>query len=671
MARTDLLALTLDDLAAFSNVGLARRAQKEIESGTPAYSLTEDDTGNVRVAWADDIICDLPANSSLAQSVCSCPATGMCRHLLRAVLAYQKEAAANYTADVAAHATATPIWSPGDISDDTLGQYLSAATLNRARRSFDEGQVIEVRRGTKPTAYLHNAALTVRFLVAGDLRYTRCECTETQPCSHVALAIWGFRRLAADQTAGIVDSRRDPYPVPDDLLTDISATLDELATYGVANAPPPLWDGLRRLDARCRAGGLIWPAEIIAELVLHGERYAARDARFAADEVAGLIGELGARMAAIRSQPPGVPQLYVRGAAQDGATQVGAARLIGVGCGVRLKRRSIEVAAYMQNVETGHVVTLRQEFVEADPAQVARPFWQMAGAMVAKSGALSALGVGQLLMKGGKRTADAGLSLSRSQSALNPQTFYWEGLRSPLLAESLAELRAHLDAQPPSALRPRRLTEDLFVCAVVGAGGDPHFEPISQTVVATMRDADGETATLRHPFTTRGQAGCEAMLAALSTRADTLRFVSGMVRATPGGLVIAPVALVFQDGATRTTIQPWVAPPTPDVKTTLVAPSTALFSAPDPIADYVTQLSEGLGELWLLGLARADGRALRRWRDLHAMGAERGFVRFLGAVAAVGAWLQQSEDSLSRDYAGGAARMRDLSLLVRLAHDVA
>ena len=74
-----------------ANRGLVRRARAEVESGDLACELREGPEGDLEVRWSDGVTCLLPAGAGLAQGRCSCPATTLCRHLLRSVLVYQRE----------------------------------------------------------------------------------------------------------------------------------------------------------------------------------------------------------------------------------------------------------------------------------------------------------------------------------------------------------------------------------------------------------------------------------------------------------------------------------------------------------------------------------------------------------------------------------------------------
>src|SRR5688572_29132954 len=81
--RLKQIAAALDDdaLAAMANKGLVRRAQKDLETAAPQILDVFGDRVRIQVAEAAVEIPELPSKST-----CSCPATGICRHILSALL---------------------------------------------------------------------------------------------------------------------------------------------------------------------------------------------------------------------------------------------------------------------------------------------------------------------------------------------------------------------------------------------------------------------------------------------------------------------------------------------------------------------------------------------------------------------------------------------------------
>ncbi|MCU0495152.1 MAG: hypothetical protein MUD01_26495 [Chloroflexaceae bacterium] len=662
--RTDLLALSPDDLVLLANRGLVKRAQQELQAGELQVELEEADDGTVTARWSDGVTCGLPGGKPASAGTCSCPATTICRHLLRTVLAYQ--------AHVAAHASEAPPapvhpWNPGSISDEQLAQHVTRPARTWARQAYDSGQVFELVCSAKPTAYCHSLACSVRFLVPGDVRYTHCDCAEPAPCRHVPLAVWAFRLLDEGRTSGIVETNPTPHPVPTSLLDDLDGTLRELVLAGMNGAPQPLIERLRRIESRLRSDGMVWPADAMADMLQQHAAYATHDARFTPVVLSRLMGELCVRGDAVRASTGAVPQLFVRGAANDRETSLARARLTGLGCSVRVRRGGVELAAYMQDADSGSLIVVRRDTNDPEDQTVAPPpFWQLAQWSVAKGVTLAALAGGQALVKGGKRLPNGTYLPSRAQLALNPQAYAWESLRAPLLAEDFSELAAHISAQPPPALRPRRLSDGLYVCAVKQIDR-ASFDPVEHAVRAILSDHAGGQALLTHPYTSRGQSGVEALLAALTTRPGDLRFVAGHVRLSPHGPVIAPTALVFQDGAMRVGLLPWLAREQPGAASITAADSDAAPARHDPLADYWAQIEEALGDLLVVGLQRADERQARRWRELHRQGAALGFGQLLPPLERLALALEEKAHTLRWDGAPTATTVLELVCLALLA----
>jgi hypothetical protein len=688
--RQDLLALTVDDLITLSNRGIVKRSQQELRSERLTYKLHEDDRGNVTVSWSDDAECQLPSDRTLSDSQCTCPATTLCRHLIRSVLAYQQTRNSQPPTPNFAEASdntqdsSTP-WNPGDISDATLAQHFRGTTLDRLRRQFEAGHVISLTRSSKPIARIHTLSYAIRFLIPGDVRYTHCDCAESAPCNHVPLAVWAFRLLETTQSSGIVSTRPTAYPVPTALLDEIERQLEQLAQCGLAGVSQVFCDRLRRLERRCRTQGLVWLAEILSELVREYVSYTNRDARFSPQHVTEAIGELCIRMDAIKNDTGAVPQLFVRGSEADRVMEVGSARLVGLGCGVQLKQHNTELTAYCQDVDSGTIVAICHNFPDPPPelklsgnalslskgveasTESAKDFHQLAQTPAIKGVSLAKLGTGQLLVKGGKRTPSYQFLPGRAPVSFNPQTYQWELLRPPTLVEDFTELSAHLSNLPPTVLRPRRLTENFYVCQVA-AVERVSFQTGEQTVRAILRDRKGNGITLIHPYTTRGREGAEALLASLAQHPEALQFVAGQVRLTNQGLAIAPISLVLEQSGSRIMRQPWIdrhpsshfpPPPLPHSVT-----------SPLPYRHYLQQLTNALSELFIIGLRRVDSQTIRDWRELARQGTTLGFVRLLKPIEQLATALTQKPTQPHWDEQPAVTAMLAIAVLVKLGQEL-
>jgi hypothetical protein len=636
--RPDLLALTIDDLITLSNRGLVKRAQQELQSPDLTGEIVEDNVGNLTINWSDEICCKLPALTTLSQSQCSCPATSLCRHLLRSVLFYQSHCSDGSNQPKNAQIDRLPTnsnWNPATITDETLQKHYTKATLTKLRSQFDAGQVIGVHCGIKPTAHLHSLSLNLRFLVPDDIRYTHCDCDEAAPCSHVPLAIWAFRQLPANRAHGLISTELEPISIPTDLLDDLEIHLLELADVGIVGMNQVLRDRLARLEQRCRNAELIWIAEILVDLLQAHDYYQQHDAQFNLDRVVNYIAEILIRSDAIRHhdrvQNP-VPLLFLRGSAKDTTVAIGSARLVGLGCGATMQSSGATLTTYLQDVDSGTVVAMSRYFANPDLNSEPKPLWQLAQHSMSKGIQLGEIGGGQVLIKGGKRTPSYQLIPGRTPMSLNPQSYQWEKLRSPLLVADFGELIDRLQELPPRELRPRRVTEQLQVLAISEVRSID-FDPVSQTVRSIVADKLGHQAEIVHPYTHRGRFGVEAMLDRLQ-QPDTLKFISAQVSVVARELVCEPIALVFETGAARQMLQPWIASPQICDRTQLTGDlAGADPTVPDsPISTYLAELTTALQDLWLVGLDRADSHHLQQWQRLAQQGKAIGFNQFLQPI---------------------------------------
>lgn len=691
MARPDLLALTLDDLAVISNWGLVKRAQRELNSGQFSSRIYEDDEGSITVEWSDPVTCHLPATATPQDSHCSCPATTCCRHIIRSILAYQSQTAPDQeSVDLAPQApddlkddpknddpedsdpdleipqitpAFTPVWDPGQISDAELERFHPQATLTRSRRQFEAEQVIEVFRGQKPAARLHSLGHYVRFLVPHDLRYTYCDCRDPSPCIHVALAVWAFRRLDPQQTQGLIFPRT-PVSPPTLELDQMEQVLKSLIEVGLAYLPPPVLGQLHRLRQICEHKGLIWLAVIWEELLQHQRWYVERDARFSSLDVQEWVGEIRLRAEVLRQPHPPVPIQFVGGSTADRASRLGTSRLIGLGCGVQVHPQGITLAVYLHHTESGSVLVHSKVFPDPDPQAAPPDCHQLAQGYALMQSSWRDLGASQILMRGGKRTPEDRVIPGR-QMTIMPQTWQWQDLRPPVLIQDSGELRSHLGLQPPACLRPRRLTENFYVWQVAEIESF-RFDPKEQAIQGRFKDLAGLSVSFSLPFFHRSRWGTEALLYHLQT--DRLLFVSGQVSLSHQDLVLTPVAFLFERGEERFLLQPWIQGS--DLERIDPGMGTNQPMGKDrshPVKTYLNQIETALGELILVGLQEQDPDRIWRWRQLHHQGQRLGFRQLCGRIEAlISALAAEGEDQVPE----GSTAVLDLAMGLRVMQEV-
>ena len=418
----------------------------------------------------------------------------------------------------------------------------------------------------------------------------------------------------------------------------------------------------------------MWPATILHDLRRQYDHYISHDARFSPTHVADLIGEFLIRGDALRQKTTPVPRLFVRGTEENARTRLGQARLVGLGCTVIHRKRSVILQALLQDNATGMIMALGHEFLDPEDEGAPPPsFAELSGRLVIKGRDIASLGRGQLVLKKATLHADHHIELGRAPASAYPQSFRWEELPAPLHAEHFDEVRARLQTLPPASLRPRRVGEDFHVVPITRVE-EATFSVRDQAVTATLIDPLGRRAMIFHPYTNRNRLGTERLLARLSSAPESIHFVAGSMRVGAHGLIVRPTGVVFDAPDrpdTREMIQPWV-----DEFPEREASDTQLGNARpplDPIDTFRAELANALGELYLLGLNHVDAGIARQWRRLYHFGLRLGVHDILGPVADVCALLDPATRPTGewREAATQAAPIFEATVLSRLVQEQA
>lgn len=373
----------------------------------------------------------------------------------------------------------------------------------------------------------------------------------------------------------------------------------------------------------------MWPAEILREMAELHAAYLSHDARFNPRDFTALVAELLQRLDAIRAGRTPVPALFVRGSPHDREIEFGSARLIGLGCTVRMHRGGVEIAAHLQDCDSGTTVAVTRDFPDppkdATPAVPPRPFAELARTVMLKGASLAALGRGQLLIKGGRRTPSGRFLPGRAPASVSPQAFAWEQLRSPLRVSGFAELREQLRAAPPVSLGPRQIAARLMVCPLRSAE-DVEYSSAYQQITAVLKDQQGDRARLISPFLSRGAAGAERLLGMLRRSPEGVRFICAQAQLTGTELILIPVSVVWEEAGQRTCVQPCVDESPTQASSGEVLTATETDVAVDPLHDYLEELLDRIAETWLTGVSST----VAGWPRLAELGASLGFRRLAG-----------------------------------------
>lgn len=547
-----MLALEPASVAALANLGLVKRAQREIAAGQ-GPELEEDDAGVVTGRFTDGVVTKIPPSVLLRDAPCTCGATTVCRHRIAVVLAYPAWHAA--TATTGATATATTgatagadAWSPACFDDAQLAALVGKRLFARAQTLVRAGVVAELESGAAPVAKLPTCA--VRFHVPRDLAYARCDCQAALACEHVVVAAWAFRRAeslgsALPCTVELEPARASGAPVGDGALDEALQLAEHVIGEGVAHLGDAEKVRFARVRVALEAGRSIWPGTIVDDLEIALEQYRARSARYRTADVAFLLASLAARAAAAR-QGGRLPRRFVLGSDEAPETPLDHLRLVSLGARVEADERSRIASVYLADPDSGVVLVAARRF-EAAEGKEPEEGPELARRTITGRVTFGTLARGQLVTRAAKRRANHLLTLSTSRAGLTsvaPSSGDWSSLPKGLLVEDFGALAEDLRQRPPALLRPRVLASQMRVLAI-GPGNVQRlaYRPGDQELVAVLGDGRGKVVHLVRRHTRTGPDALDVLARALG-EAPGPRFVAGEVRLGPLGLELDPTAIV-------------------------------------------------------------------------------------------------------------------------------
>ena len=219
-----------DALSALANKGLLRRAYKDLET----VSLTPLDAGEdgVRIDTGEAVVTlALPFQTSR----CTCPASGVCRHILLALLWLQREAPAPVAA-AASIAAGDEILA---LTEEALQRWAGKPLVRKALQRLAQGITVTWQEGQTLDFAFADRELTCRWLPGQGLEGMVCDCHAPQCCEHRAMAI-----LAYQAARGLRDLTLEEAPSPAETreraaaLEAVEAALNGLVGHGLSHLSP-------------------------------------------------------------------------------------------------------------------------------------------------------------------------------------------------------------------------------------------------------------------------------------------------------------------------------------------------------------------------------------------------------------------------------------------------
>lgn len=541
--RSDLATMTPEALAALSNVGLVKRAQKEMAEGKGPIVREEPD-GTVVATFAEGVSTKLLVGKSLKDTLCSCGAKGICRHRVAAVLAYAASAGTETRPPWAMTTEELEVW---------LGERISLVDAA-------ESAGVDVEVGTRPWAARFSGC-TVRFLAGADLSHAKCDCAASW-CVHVPLAVRAFQRLSIEDRERVaVQVRLGPPPrqmAPEAAHTGTSVYLGRLLQRGIADAR-----GLdqARAEARAHVRDCPWLDAVLEDLEVQRTAWENRSALHDAGKVRALLMEGFAR---VRAAKHGSDLAALLGVGEPLEVPLEKARLLSLGARLSAvgSSRSLEVLFWDGATVVSWLVPIP---ANAEPATVT----------AVGQTPLSVLAAGQVVSRHLVRLARRTIEIRRGRdTAVLPQRGEWVDIPAPHGFSGPGALLANEKDRPPWFLRHRARTEALRVVATPNGVKGLSWSPGRQTLSGFIEDDDGALLVERS-YEWFAPGAITSLVQAL----PKALYVSGWLRGSGAMKVLEPIAVVVGERSDAAhVIVPDLAPdaPIPALPMTALEPANPL-----------------------------------------------------------------------------------------------
>ena len=530
MARADLLALTEAGLTQMANAGLLKRALRDLDAGQ-APELTETADGVIEARFADGAVTRLAAGRTPSEASCSCPSSGMCRHRVTLVLAYQRREAGG-----AANARAGRLGPRRSRRRELRGVSFGRDALGAGAPA---GRFADRSPGARPDA--RRSPADGDGALSGAQRHRLCSLrlrTDDR--------VRPYRPCAAGVSRGGGESQttlglKALSSAPDDLIAAIDAVLSRLLAEGAIAGAAAHARGLDHARRIASAQGATWLVLALEALAGQIEAYEFRNAHYAEETVLSLAAELFARTRA----SDGAAALGV-GEAME--TRMAKTRLMSLGARTMTNGSELTVSALLADTDTGAPMLLEKRFPLDAGAKREAPE-KIGGRFFAPGLPIRGVARGQILTSVARRRADGVVTFGAGgagKTTLMPGASLPK-LPAPLWVDSLEALRAEFERRPPFLIRPRNRVQDMHVFDIERVEGQA-WAPGAQTWQAAVTLADdGGTLYLERRYDAAAPWALETLFAAAAGRRGPVKRLTGTVRADAGEIICEPWSLTADE----------------------------------------------------------------------------------------------------------------------------
>jgi hypothetical protein len=331
LERIRAVAAHLDDdaLAALANKGLVRRARKDLETSPPTLVGPEGDRVRFQIEDCSVDLAQMPAYSK-----CTCPATGVCRHILAAFIFLRE----SITAAAPRHGQETmPQPEPARardeilaVTDEILQKWAGKALVRKASQAlaiglnaeFEERDVLAIRFPTWN--------IVCRWMPGGGLAGIICSCHAPGPCEHRVAAVLAYQaaqgqRQIQVETAALEASAGAPR-TRQEVLDSVGVVLREVVGLGLSRLSRSTEDRLRTLAVSAHGVDLPRLESVLRALADEVGLALARDAQAASPNLLATAARIEALRCGLARPTPDLVGVH-----RSRYEKVGDIELVGLG----------------------------------------------------------------------------------------------------------------------------------------------------------------------------------------------------------------------------------------------------------------------------------------------------------------------------------------------------
>jgi len=566
-------ALDDETLAALANKGLLRRAQKDLETAKPVLQEER----------ADAILFTMPGENCTVtmplvgptKGTCTCPADGVCRHILAAALflrAQAQQAPAEPAQEASAQAEAAP--EPDKLLQLSETDLIAWATRPLYRQAVEElafGELeITIETEGKTTRFrFPQYNIVVRSILGTGLDGLICSCKRRPSCQHAVAAILFYQaqhgkplpapdKKALEAAAGTPRSREE-------VLESVQQTLAEMIALGLGRLSKTT-EG-RFITLAISAHGVDLPAleYSLRSLSDHLSWHLTRDVRANTPQLLSSAAR-SYTLAFALARAEGTPPAFLVGEHRLRYYDIGSLELVGVGAQQwRSRAGYVGLTLYFWDVAgrrwtswTDARPTIHDN-VSFDPRRryQQEEMWDSAPAPTIISRnrfRLSSVQRNRLGRLSGRTQCQALLSGSADLTSLN-----LEGAQF----DDWYKLAEHVAASRASGL-VKGSPLDTLVLIKPAAWGEPVYDQMRQTLVRPVFDAAGRSLPLTLPHAADWSFAVDTLQSWDPKQWETWG-VLGMGFITNEGLHVTPTSLLnrvtlpkpLQSPVLHLTLDPW------------------------------------------------------------------------------------------------------------------